>query len=120
MNTTRNLISLAESVACVRDSAVDVGNRLIDEANQQSNKVHFAYSEAEINVGGRNALVCRSSADRKLPYFYEKLTNCSDFCKIRTSADLLWQNRIVGKILLSAVFDERNEGARPLFHRSDS
>ncbi|VDN21960.1 unnamed protein product [Gongylonema pulchrum] len=42
MNTTRNLQMLAESVSCVRDSAIDVSNSLVDEANMQSNKFSAA------------------------------------------------------------------------------
>ncbi|VDK64715.1 unnamed protein product [Onchocerca ochengi] len=38
MNTTHNLQMLAESVACVSDSAIQVGNKLIGEVNMQTNK----------------------------------------------------------------------------------
>ncbi|VDN07095.1 unnamed protein product [Thelazia callipaeda] len=38
MNTTKNLELLAESVACVRDSAIRVGNELVAESNMQNNK----------------------------------------------------------------------------------
>lgn len=39
MNTTRNLHTLATSVACVRDTTVKVGNDLIEKANEQNSKV---------------------------------------------------------------------------------
>uniref|UniRef100_A0A915Q0R5 Dendritic cell-specific transmembrane protein-like domain-containing protein n=1 Tax=Setaria digitata TaxID=48799 RepID=A0A915Q0R5_9BILA len=38
INTTRNLQMLAESVACVSDSAIQIGNKLIDDVNMQTNK----------------------------------------------------------------------------------
>uniref|UniRef100_A0A0R3RFC4 DC_STAMP domain-containing protein n=1 Tax=Elaeophora elaphi TaxID=1147741 RepID=A0A0R3RFC4_9BILA len=41
-NTTRNLQMLAESVACVSDSAIQIGNKLVSEVNMQSNKLSLA------------------------------------------------------------------------------
>ncbi|VDM20805.1 unnamed protein product [Wuchereria bancrofti] len=38
-NTTRNLQMLAESAACVSDSAIQIGNKLVSEVNMQTNKV---------------------------------------------------------------------------------
>ncbi|CAG9536992.1 unnamed protein product [Cercopithifilaria johnstoni] len=41
-NTTRNLQMLAESVACVSDSAIQIGNELIAEVNMQTNKLSLS------------------------------------------------------------------------------
>uniref|UniRef100_F1KW81 DC-STAMP domain-containing protein 2 n=1 Tax=Ascaris suum TaxID=6253 RepID=F1KW81_ASCSU len=48
MNTTKNLESLAESVGCVRDSVVTVGNQVIEETNQQSNKFSLEAYKAHV------------------------------------------------------------------------
>ncbi|MCP9261158.1 BMA-SPE-42, isoform b [Dirofilaria immitis] len=41
-NTTRNLQMLAESVACVSDSAIQIGNQLAAEINMQTNKLSLS------------------------------------------------------------------------------
>ncbi|VDK68832.1 unnamed protein product [Litomosoides sigmodontis] len=41
-NTTRNLQMLAESVACVSDSAIQIGNKLVAEVNMQTNKLSLS------------------------------------------------------------------------------
>uniref|UniRef100_A0A915A086 Dendritic cell-specific transmembrane protein-like domain-containing protein n=2 Tax=Parascaris univalens TaxID=6257 RepID=A0A915A086_PARUN len=48
MNTTKNLESLAESVGCVRDSIVTVGNQVIEETNQQSGKFSLEAYKAHV------------------------------------------------------------------------
>ncbi|VIO96860.1 Uncharacterized protein BM_BM1720 [Brugia malayi] len=41
-NTTRNLQMLAESAACVSDSAIQIGNKLVSEVNMQTNKLSLS------------------------------------------------------------------------------
>ncbi|KAL3998062.1 DC-STAMP-like family protein [Acanthocheilonema viteae] len=42
INTTRNLQMLAESAACVSDSAIQIGNKLVTEVNMQTNKLSLS------------------------------------------------------------------------------
>uniref|UniRef100_A0A1I7VYM8 DC_STAMP domain-containing protein n=1 Tax=Loa loa TaxID=7209 RepID=A0A1I7VYM8_LOALO len=48
-NTTRNLQMLAESVACVSNSAIQIGNKVVTEINMQTNKL----SLSELKEQGR-------------------------------------------------------------------
>ncbi|VDO33925.1 unnamed protein product [Onchocerca flexuosa] len=54
MNTTHNLQMLAESVACVSDSAIQVGNKLIGEVNRQTNKFSLSGLKEVMHFFGKH------------------------------------------------------------------
>ncbi|KAK6106689.1 DC-STAMP-like family protein [Brugia pahangi] len=51
-NTTRNLQMLAESAACVSDSAIQIGNKLVSEVNMQTNKVVIDLFRTSLSLSG--------------------------------------------------------------------
>uniref|UniRef100_A0A0N4UB40 DC_STAMP domain-containing protein n=1 Tax=Dracunculus medinensis TaxID=318479 RepID=A0A0N4UB40_DRAME len=50
MNTVENLQSLAISIACIRSSVIQVGNDIIEETNQQLNKIRLIFIEYLLNI----------------------------------------------------------------------